>query len=184
MLLRASGRGHGPPDKAKRASFRIPVEFGASTDLVELQRQRALLVGRVVLVQQTLGSSRIDRLDCDFVSALGLGAIAFNGSSLELLDSSLQCGLIGFVASISRLCHQNTLLSRLDIRQTKHLPDIRFFRVKNKTSTQDDILASLVRKCKTFLQFWLRFSHKSISGGHATCKPQHFVFRKERPPQK
>ena len=84
-------------------------------------------MSRVVLVQQTLGSSLVDRLDCDLVSALGLGAIAFNGSSLELLDSSLQCGLIGFVASISRLCHQNTLLSRLDIRQTKHLPDIRFF---------------------------------------------------------
>ena len=80
----------------------------------------------VVLVQQTLGSSLVNGLHCDLVSALGLGAIAFNGSSLELLDSSLQCGLIGFVASISRLCHQNTLLSRLDIRQTKHLPGDKF----------------------------------------------------------
>ena len=88
-------------------------------------------MGRIVLVQQTLGGSLIDRLDCDFVSALGLGAIAFNGSSLELLDSSLQCGLIGFVASISRLCHQNTLLSRLDIRHTKHLPDLNFLCSEN-----------------------------------------------------
>ena len=84
------------------------------TDLIQLQGQSGLLVSRVVLVQQTLGSSLVDRLDCDFVSALGLGAIAFNGSSL-------QCGLFGFVAGIARLCHQNTLLSRLDIRQTKHL---------------------------------------------------------------
>ena len=110
----------------------MSVEFGSSANVVQLQRQRALLVGRIVLVQQTLSSRLVDRLDRHLVSALGLGAIAFNGSSLELLDSSLQCGLIGFVASISRLCHQNTLLSRLDIRQTKHLPDLNFLCSENK----------------------------------------------------
>ena len=104
---------------------------GSLANVVQLQSQSALLVGCIVLVQQTLGSSLIDALHCDLVSALGLGAIAFNGSSLELLDSSLQCGLIGFVASISRLCHQNTLLSRLDIRQTKHLPDLNFLCSEN-----------------------------------------------------
>lgn len=95
-------------------------------NVVELQSQSALLMGCVVLMQQTLGGGLIDRLHCDLVSALGLGAIAFNGSSLELLDSSLQCGSICLVASISHLCHQNTLLSRLDIGQTKHLPGNKF----------------------------------------------------------
>ena len=97
-----------------------------SAKLVELQRQRALLVRCVVLVQQTLSSGLVDRLDCNFVSALGLGAIAFNGSSLELFDSGLQCGALGLIAGITSLGHQNTLLSRLDIRQTKHLPDDQF----------------------------------------------------------
>ncbi len=102
------------------------------TDLIQLQGQSGLLVSRVVLVHQTLGSSLVDGLDRHLVSALGLGAIAVNGSSLELLDSSLQCGLFGFVAGIARLCHQNTLLSRLDIRQTKHLPDLNFLCSENK----------------------------------------------------
>ena len=87
------------------------------------------------------------------VSALGLGAIAVNGSSLELLDSSLQCGLFGFVAGIARLCHQNTLLSRLDIRQTKHLPDDQF-RASEITSTQDDILALFLSNCKSFFEIF------------------------------
>ena len=104
---------------------------GSLANVVQLQSQRALLVGRIVLVQQALGSSLVDALHCDPVSALGLGAIAFNGSSLELLDSGLQCGAIGLVAGITSLGHQNTLLSRLDIRQTKHLPDLNFLCSEN-----------------------------------------------------
>ena len=53
---------------------------GLLANVVQLQSQSALLVGCIVLVQQTLGSSLIDALHCDLVSALGLGAIAFNGS--------------------------------------------------------------------------------------------------------
>ncbi len=53
--------------------------------------------------------------------AIGLGAIAFCGNSLELLDGSLQLGFLGLVAGVSRLGDQNALLGRLDIRQTKHL---------------------------------------------------------------
>ena len=76
------------------------------TDLVELQGQSGLLVSRVVLMHQTLGSSLVDGLDRHLVSALGLGAIAVNGSCLELLDSSLQCGEISisdkhYVATIN-----------------------------------------------------------------------------------
>ena len=50
-----------------------------------------------VLVQNALGNRLIDFLHCNLVSAIGLGAIAFCGSSLELLDGGLQLGLRGLV---------------------------------------------------------------------------------------
>lgn len=147
-------------------------------NLIELQSQSALLVSCVVLVQQTLSSGLVNRLDCDFVSALGLGAIAFNGSSLELLDSSLQCGLIGLVASISHFCHQNTLLSRLDIRQTKHLPGIEFCVLEDYTSTQIDILASFSENCKHFFNIYLHFLYIFFFAGKSNFNPQHFVLER------
>ena len=55
--------------------------FARLANAVELQGQRALLVRGVILVQNTLSSSLIDRLHCDLVSALGLGAIAFSASN-------------------------------------------------------------------------------------------------------
>ena len=97
--------------------------FARLANAVELQGQRALLVRGVILVQNTLSSSLIDRLHCDLVSALGLGAIAFSGSRLELLDGSLQIRLCSLVARVANLTDEDTLLGRLDIRQTKHLPD-------------------------------------------------------------
>ena len=45
--------------------------FARLANAVELQGQRALLVRGVILVQNTLSSSLIDRLHCDLVSALG-----------------------------------------------------------------------------------------------------------------
>ena len=114
------------PAGKKRTPSRVSFWCGSLANAVQLQSQSALLVRCIVLVQQTLGSSLVDALHCDLVSALGLGAIAFNGSSLELLDSGLQCGAIGLVTGIASLGHQNTLLSRLDIRQTIHLPDDQF----------------------------------------------------------
>lgn len=103
-------------------------------------------------MHQTLGSGLINSLHCDLVSALGLGAIAFNGSSLELLNSSLQCGLLGLIASTSHLCNQYTLFSRLNIRQTKHLLGDKFaLRTKN-TSTQVSILSYSLNNCKEFFK--------------------------------
>lgn len=110
----------------KRGHPQASSQFGLSVNAIELQSQSALLVSCVILVQQALCGSLVDALHCNLVSALGLGAIAFNGSSLELFDSGLQCGALGLIAGITRLGHQNTLLSRLDIRQTKHLPDDQF----------------------------------------------------------
>ena len=100
--------------------------FARLANAVELQGQRALLVRGVILVQNTLSSSLIDRLHCDLVSALGLGAIAFSGSRLELLDGSLQIGLRSLIARVADLTDEDTLLGRLDIRQTKHLPGDKF----------------------------------------------------------
>ena len=92
-----------------------------SADAVELQSHGALLVSGIVLVQNALGSGLIHGLDCDLVRALGLGAIAFGGSDLKLLDSGLHGGTLGLVAGIARLSHQHALLGGLNIRQTKHL---------------------------------------------------------------
>ena len=97
--------------------------FGLLTDLVELQGHSALAVSSRILVQNALSDSLIDLLDRALVSAIGLGAIAFSGSRLELLDGSLQIGLRSLIARVADLTDEDTLLGRLDIRQTKHLPD-------------------------------------------------------------
>ena len=100
------------------------MSFGSltrSADLVQLQGQSALLVSSRILVQNALGNSLIDFLHGNLVSAIGLGAIAFCGSNLELLDGGLQLGLSGTVAGVAHLTDQNALLGRLNIRQTKHL---------------------------------------------------------------
>ena len=57
-----------------------------SANAVELGGHSALLVSSVVLVQQTLRGRLVHDLHCDLVSTLGLGAIAFSGSRLELLE--------------------------------------------------------------------------------------------------
>ena len=64
---------------------------------------------------------RSGHYDRSLVSAIGLGAIAFSGSRLELLDGSLQIGLRSLIARVADLTDEDTLLGRLDIRQTKHL---------------------------------------------------------------
>ena len=95
--------------------------FARSADLVELQGHGALAMSSRVLVQNALGNCLIDFLHCNLVSAIGLGAIAFSGSRLELLDGSLQIGLRSLIARVADLTDEDTLLGRLDIRQTKHL---------------------------------------------------------------
>ena len=118
-----------------------------SANLVELQGQSALLVSSRILVQNALGNSLIDFLHGNLVSAIGLGAIAFCGSDLELLDGGLQGGLLGLVAGVSRFSDQNALLGRLNIRQTKHLLRQN---PRRKYTMQDDILAVVEPKSKSF----------------------------------
>jgi len=101
--------------------------FARLANAVELQGQRALLVRGVILVQNTLSSSLIDRLHCDLVSALGLGAIAFSGSRVD---------------------------GRLNIRQTKHLLRLEFAPADKKSTVQNGILAKNARNCKHFFKIF------------------------------
>ena len=128
--------------------------FARLANAVELQGQRALLVRGVILVQNTLSSSLIDRLHCDLVSAIGLGAIAFSGSRLELLDGSLQIGLRSLIARVADLTDEDTLLGRLDIRQTKHLLRLEFAPADKKSTVQNGILAKNARNCKHFFEIF------------------------------
>ena len=115
-----------------------------SADLVQLQSHGALAASGRVLVQNAAGDSLIDFLHRNLVRAIGLGAIAFCGNSLELLDGGLQRGLLGLVAGVSRLGDQNTLLGRLDIRQTKHLLwQVENMRDLKNPTVQNDILTVL-----------------------------------------
>ena len=107
-----------------------------------------------ILVQNTLGNSLIDLLDRDLVSAIGLGAIAFSGSRLELLECGLQCGLVGLVALITHTRHLNALLGRLNIRQTKHLLRLEFAPADKKSTVQNGILAKNARNCKHFFEIF------------------------------
>ena len=124
--------------------------FGLLTDLVELQGHSALAVSSRVLVQNALSDSLIDLLDRDLVSAIGLGAIAFSGSRLELLDGSLQIGLRSLIARVADLTDEDTLLGRLDIRQTKHLLRLGLAAADKKSTVQNGILAKISTKCKHF----------------------------------
>ena len=126
---------------------------------VELQGKSALLVSGVVLVKNTLCGSLIDRLHCDLVSALGLGAIAFCGSSLELLDGGLECGLVGLIAGVADLSDQHALLGGLNIRQTKHLLRLEMYARGAKSTVQNCILAEISRNCKHFFNIFCTFLH-------------------------
>ena len=118
---------------------------------VELQRQRALFVRGVVLMQNAFRDSLVHGLNRDLVSALGLGAIALRGSSVKLLKRSLQRAALRLVAGVTNLGKLHALLGRLDIRQTKHLlrKSLRWF-----STVQFGILTKFAQNCKCFLQIF------------------------------
>ena len=149
--------------------------FARLANAVELQGQRALLVRGVILVQNTLSSSLIDRLHCDLVSALGLGAIAFSGSRLELLECGLQCGLVSLVAGVTHLSELDALLGRLNIRQTKHLLRLGFDGEHKKSTVQNGILTKFSRNCKHFFQIFSTFLYASKFRGHNESNIQDLV---------
>ena len=151
-------------EKKKDASFETSFRLVQLAKLVELQGHSALLVSCVILVKNTLGSCLVNSLYCNFVSAIGLGAIAFFGSSLELLDGGLQCGLISLVAGIADFCHQNTLLSRLNIRQTKHLLGGKFSREQLLNHHAEWYFSKELPKNQGFFEKKLKFLNISTRG--------------------
>ncbi len=111
----------------------------------------------VILVKNTLSGSLIDRLHCDLVCALGLGAIAFCGSSLELLESSLQCGLVGLIAGVADLSDLDALLGRLNIRQTKHLLRMGICHGKRKIHRAEWYFSKVYKELQAFFEYFLCF---------------------------
>ena len=108
-----------PP--ATQTAFSLLLGSECSGQLAQLNGHAALLVGGIVLVQQPLDNSLVHSLDGHLVSDIGLAAVAFRHRGLKLLDVGLERGLRGLVLHGLGLGHQDTLLGRLDIRQTKHL---------------------------------------------------------------
>ena len=141
-------------EKKKDIPSGCPFNSARSADLVELQGHGTLAMSGRILVQNTLGNSLIDLLDRDLVSAIGLGAIAFSGSRLELLECGLQCGLVSLVAGVTHLSELDALLGRLDIRQTKHLLRLEFAPADKKSTVQNGILAKNARNCKHFFKIF------------------------------
>ena len=120
--------------------------------LVELDGHSALLVGRVVLMQQTLGSSLIDSLNSHLVGDIGLVAVAFRHRYVKLLQVGLELGLLGLILSGLGSIDQHTLLGRLNVGQTKHL-----LRYSNDFSARMYILSSDFRNCNTFFNFFVYY---------------------------
>ena len=151
--------------------------FADSVQGVELQRQRALLVRGVVLVQNALRHSLVHGLDRDLVSALGLGAIALRDSSVKLLQRGLERAALRLVAGVARLGQRHALLGRLDIRQTKHLLRciLRWF-----STVQIGILAKFAGNCKHFFRRRPAFLHETRLGGDTNSAIQDFVEMRRR----
>lgn len=108
-----------------QTAYSVPEKNRQSSQLVQLNGHAALLMCSVVLVQKSLDNSLVNSLNSDLISYIGLAAVAFGYSGLKLLNVGLQCRLSGLVLHSLGLRNQNTLLSRLNIWQTKHL--LRFY---------------------------------------------------------
>ena len=133
----------------------MPCNRAASGQLVQLQGHAALLVGGIVLVQNAVTDGLIHRLDGHLVSALGLAAVALRHRGLELLDVGPECRPNGPVLQRLGLVHQNTLLGRLNVRQTKHLLRMTIYR--HSMPVQVIIVADRARKCKNYFQIFFFF---------------------------
>ena len=92
---------------------------------VELDRHLALLVGRVVLVQEVLGSRLINRLDSGRISNSRFRLIAGSNGRVELLQRGLQCALGHLVVHRLGSVYLHALLCRLDVPKTPPLFFIR-----------------------------------------------------------
>ena len=111
------------------------------------------LVGPLA-VEQTLGGSLIHSLDGHLISGIGLAAVATGHRGLKLLQIGLQRGLLSLVLRGLGGVHQNTLLGRLDIGQTKHLLRCNVMLCSGIIiPSQICILTSNGRKCNSKFRF-------------------------------
>ena len=105
----------------KRAVQWTALIFARLANVVELQGHRALLVRGVILVKNTLCSSLVDRLHCDLVSALGLGAIFSADLSALLRSLRVPDTRTRFLADLI-FGKPNTSSGWNSLRQTKNPP--------------------------------------------------------------
>ena len=88
---------------------------------VHFSGNAALLAGSSVLVQNTLVNGLVNGLDGRLISAIGLFAVAFNDSSVELLEGSLQNGLSLLILLIADARKLYSLLGRFNVGHRLHL---------------------------------------------------------------
>ena len=82
---------------------------------VQLLGQAALLVGSVILMQNSLLDRLVNGLDGSLVSAIGLLTVAFSQGSVELLQSGFQDRLCSSVLLVPNRSTQNVFLRRLNV---------------------------------------------------------------------
>jgi len=87
---------------------------------VELTGYLALLASSCILMQNTLSNSLVDSADCSLESFVGLSGANFQ-SCIKLLQLCLQCRLSSTILLVLHLAYENTLLSRLNVRQNHNL---------------------------------------------------------------
>ncbi len=133
----------------------MPCNRAASGQLVQLQGHAALLVSGIVPMKDPMADRLVHSLDRHLISALGLAAVASRHCGLELLNVGLERGARGLVLQSLGLVHQNTLLGRLNIRQTKHLLRMTIYR--HSMPVQVIIVADRTRKCKNYFQIFFFF---------------------------
>ena len=92
-------------EKAKRDAnaslslFSFELSFYALSHLVELGCHSGLLVGCVVLVEQTLTSRAVDCLNSNFIGADGIFTVTFGNSCVKLFNHGLKFGLFSTILS-------------------------------------------------------------------------------------
>ena len=106
-------------------------------------------------MKDPMAGGLVHGLDRHLVSALGLAAVASRHCGLELLNVGLERGARGLVLQSLGLVHQNTLLGRLNVRQTKHL--LRMTISGHTMPVQVIIVADRKGKSKNYFQIFFFF---------------------------
>jgi len=82
---------------------------------VELNSKSALLVCCVVLVNEILDSSLVDRFNSNFIGADGCFLVTLVDCVIKVLDSGLESGLLSLVSHVTNLGDLVSLCRRLNV---------------------------------------------------------------------